>query len=219
MKNNGRYDTSHLAESQYEPGSRGRVLRNKLVITKKREMEEIETQALQVAIDTLLDKYDADYRFKETDIKIMHKLWLGEIYEWASVYRQVNMSKEDFTFAAGNQIPKLMTEFEKVTLHKHTPCNFKTQERIIQALAEVHVEFVLIHPFREGNGRVARILSTVMASQAGLPILNFADITARKRKHYYAAINNGMDRNYKPMEEIFTSIIERTLKTRTDEMS
>ncbi len=217
MKKHRRYDVSHLVESQYEPGSRGQVLRNKLGITRKREMEVIESQALQVAIDTVLGKYDADYRFKESDIKTMHKLWLGEIYEWAGIYRQVNLSKDDFTFAAANQIPKLMAKFEKVTLRKHTPCNFKTQKRIIQALAEVHVEFVLIHPFREGNGRVARILSTVMASQAGLPIIDFADITGRKRKHYYAAINNGLDRNYKPMEEIVTSIIERTLKAKTDE--
>ncbi|TAK86063.1 MAG: hypothetical protein EPO20_09750 [Betaproteobacteria bacterium] len=31
------------------------------------------------------------------------------------------------------------------------------------ALAETHVELVLIHPFREGNGRIARALSTLMA--------------------------------------------------------
>ncbi len=35
---------------------------------------------------------------------------------------------------------------------------------------EVHEELVLIHPFREGNGRVARLLSTLMAFQAGLPM-------------------------------------------------
>jgi cell filamentation protein len=210
MKKQGRYDVSHLTESQFEPGSRGRVLRNQLGIIKKREIEEIETQALQAVIDTLFGKYDADVRFKESDVKTIHKLWLGEIYEWAGAYRQVNLSKDDFTFAAANQIPKLMADFEKFALRKHTPCNFKNRKRIIQALAEVHVEFVLIHPFREGNGRVARILSTLMASQAGLPILDFADITGRKRKNYYAAIRDGLDRNYKPMEEIFTSIIKRT---------
>lgn len=217
MRKHGRYDVSHLAEAQYEPGSRRRVLKNKFGIKKKREMEVAESQALKSAIDTVLGKYHAGYRFKASDIKIMHKLWLGEIYEWAGLYRQVNLSKGDFTFAAASQIPMLMSEFEKVTLRKHTPCNFKTQKRIIQALAEVHVEFVLIHPFREGNGRIARILSTVMASQAGLPIINFAYITGRKRKHYFAAINNGLNRNYQPMEEIFDSIIVKALKAKNDE--
>jgi len=29
------------------------------------------------------------------------------------------------------------------------------------------VELILIHPFREGNGRIARFLSVLMALQAG----------------------------------------------------
>jgi len=33
--------------------------------------------------------------------------------------------------------------------------------------AEVHTELVLIHPFREGNGRCSRILASIMALQAG----------------------------------------------------
>ena len=116
-------------------------------------MEEIESEALQKTLDKLLGIYDKEHRFKESDIKRMHKLWLGEIYEWAGKYRRVNVSKGDFPFAAAKQIPLLMAEFEKGPLCKHTPCNFKTQKRTIQALSEVHVEFVLIHPFREGNGQ------------------------------------------------------------------
>ena len=101
-----------------------------------------------------------------------------------------------------------MREFEKDTLHKHTPCNFKSLKCVIHALAEVHVELILIHPFREGNGRVARMLSTIMASQARLPILNYKDNTSKKRKEYCAAINNGLSREYKPMERLFGKIIE-----------
>ena len=87
-------------------------------------------------------------------------------------------------------------------------------ERIVQALAEVHVELVLIHPFREGNGRVARILSTLMASQAGLPMLNFRDITGRKREEYFVAINNGLSRDYRLMERLFEKIIEQSIKAK-----
>jgi guanylate kinase len=35
---------------------------------------------------------------------------------------------------------------------------------------------------------------------------NAVDITDRKRKHYYVAINNGLNRNYKAIEEIFFSM-------------
>ncbi len=213
MKKSGRYDTSKLVEVQFEPGSQGRVLKNLLGIKRKREMDEVESISLKIALDKLPDSYDENHRFIESDIKQMHKQWLGKIYDWAGKYRQVNVSKGNFSFAVARQVPGLMSDFEKSSLRKHTPCNFKYMKRIIQALAEVHVEFVLIHPFREGNGRLARIISTLMAAQARLPVLDFTDITGRKRKDYFNAINRGLEMDYKPMERIFSRIIERTSGT------
>lgn len=70
----------------------------------------------------------------------------------------------------------------------------------------------MIHPFREGNGRLARMISNVMALQAGLPLLDFSGITGKKREEYFAAVRAGLDRNYEPMKKIFISIIRRTLK-------
>lgn len=214
MKSSGRYDTSSLTEAQFEPGSRGRVLKNKRAIKSKKAMDEAESVALKTAIDKLIGIYDKDHRFTAEDIRTMHKIWLGNIYEWAGEYRQVNVSKGDFHFAASKQIPLLMNAFEKDFLDKHTPCNFKSMERVIQALAEVHVELVLIHPFREGNGRVARLLAILMALQAGLPPLDFTGIVSRKKKDYISAVHAGMERDYKPMEKVFTSAIRKTLKTR-----
>jgi len=210
-----RYDTSSLIEAQFEPGSRGRVLRNKFGIKSRQEMNEAESIALKIAMNKFVGIYDEKHRFTAGDIRTMHKVWLGDIYEWAGEYRQVNVSKGDFHFAAAAQVPKLMAEFEKGALRKYTPCSFKEIERVSQALAEVHVELVLIHPFREGNGRVARILSTLTAFQSALPMLNFKDITGGKRKDYFAAINNGLNRDYKLMERLFTKIIRRTLKTKS----
>lgn len=50
MKKSKRYDTSHLIEDQFEPGSRGRVLKNKLGITSKREMYKYKKEALMYVI-------------------------------------------------------------------------------------------------------------------------------------------------------------------------
>lgn len=48
-------------------------------------------------------------------------------------------------------------------------------------------------------------------------MLNFKDITDRKRKGYFAAINKGLGRDYKPMEILFEKIIERSLKSKSVE--
>ncbi|NIQ12081.1 MAG: Fic family protein, partial [Gammaproteobacteria bacterium] len=76
------------------------------------------------ATDSLFHKYDIDHRFSANDICHMHKIWLGDIYEWAGCYRSVNISKDDFAFAMAARIHGLMDQFEKNQLDKYTPCNF-----------------------------------------------------------------------------------------------
>lgn len=173
MKNKGRYSTAGSSEGEHQPSSDNKVLKNLQKIKAPLILDEYETKTLSVTADSLIDKYDADHCFSAKDICYMHKQWLGSLYSWAGKHRQVNMSKGGFTFAAAYLIPKLMEQFEKKELCEYTPCIFKNESEIINALAIVHTELVLIHPFREGNGRLARLFSILMALQAGLPILDF----------------------------------------------
>ena len=212
MKHSPKYDTSGLIEVQHEPGSHGRVLRNKLGIKSRREMDRAEGEAKEIALKWLAGMYSMSHRFTAKDICLIHKVWLGDIYEWAGNYRQVNVSKGDFPFAGVAQIPKLMRDFEREVLKKFTPCNFKTREEVARAIATVHVELVLIHPFREGNGRAARLLADLMALQTNLPPLNYWGIRGKKRQEYFHAVQEGINRNYAPMTEIFISVLKRTLK-------
>ena len=211
MKKDGRYDVSDLTETQFEPGSNELVLKNRLGIKSAQEMDVAEARALERAMSNFIGSYGEGHRFTAADLSELHKDWLGEIYEWAGKYRQVNISKDDFPFATAAQVPKLMTLFEREVLQRNTPCNFKDRPEIIRALAETHVELVLIHPFREGNGRVSRILSTLMALQAGLPLLDFGLIAGVKKEAYFAAVQAGMDKSYQPMERLFAEIIERSV--------
>jgi cell filamentation protein len=210
MKKGGHYDASGLIEAQFEPGSRGRVLRNLLGIRSKREMDQVEAQEQLHTLEELVRIYDQTHRFTAADVRRIHKMWLEPIYVWAGKYRQVNLSKGDFPFAVANQIPRLMMEFEKGPLREYTPCRFTGMSEIARAIAVVHAELLLIHPFREGNGRVARLLAVLMALQAGLPPLDFGNIKGRKRQEYFRAVQAGLDRDYKPMEKVFSAVIRRT---------
>jgi cell filamentation protein len=210
MKRSGRYDISALDEAQFEPGSRGRVLKNLMGIKSKREMDKVEAREQLRALDELVKIYGQGHRFTSADICRIHRIWLGSIYLWAGRYRRVNLSKAQFPFAAAEQIPRLMEDFERSPLHEYTPCNFRENGKIIRAIAVVHTELILIHPFRDGNGRVGRILSLLMALQAQLPPLDFTEIRGKRKQEYFAAVQAGMDRNYAPMERIFREVIDRT---------
>jgi cell filamentation protein len=207
-----RYDVSGLEENLFEPGSRGRVLKNLLGIKSKREMDRTEGREQVRALEALTALYDRDHRFTAADICHIHHTWLGGIYSWAGRYRQVNLVKDDFPFAAAAQIPRLMTEFERGPLRRFTPCRPAPTETLAMALGMVHVELVLIHPFREGNGRLARLLAVLMGLQAGLPALFFDRLAGRRRQQYFAAVLVGLGRDYEPMAQMFSAVIERTLQ-------
>lgn len=129
------------------------------------------------------------------DLCDCHRTWLGDIYVWAGHYRQVNVSKDGLPFAVFAHVPVLMDQFDRNVLMRCTPCTGASQAAILHALAETHVELLLIHPFRDGNGRLARILSTLMALQAGLPLLDFSGMTGTGKTAYIAAIQAGIETN------------------------
>lgn len=77
MKTFPRYSTSSLLEAQFENDSGSRVLKNKLGIKSKKEMDEAESVALKTTVDDLLGIYDENHCFTAADIRTMHKVGLG----------------------------------------------------------------------------------------------------------------------------------------------
>jgi cell filamentation protein len=107
----------------------------------------------------------------------------------------------------------LMDQFERGPLRQYTPCAMQLVEDQAQAIAVVHAEFELIHPFREGNGRCGRLLAMLMGLQAGLPALDFGGIRGANKRSYIAAIQCAMDQDYRPMTQVFRQVIARTLRS------
>lgn len=197
-------------EAEFEPGSRGRVLRNLLGIVRARDMAEAESQALEIAQEAALERYGPDHRFSAKDVCELHRLWLAPIYPWAGEYRTINIGKGGFQFAHAPLIPRLMSELERGPLRRRTPCRQADKAAVAHALAEVHAELILVHPFRDGNGRMARLLALLMALQADLPPLDFSPIAGRGKRAYIAAIHAAMGKDYEPLNRLFVRIIDRS---------
>ena len=211
LKDTPRYRAEGV-ESETEPGSRGRVLRNLLGVRSVREIQARESEALLRATERLAGEVRIDQRFTAEDIRGFHRLWLGEIYAWAGEYRSVNLFREGIAFAAAREVPRLMCELERGPLAAHTPCGPASRDEIARSLAIVHGELVLVHPFRDGNGRLARLVATLMALQAGLPLLDFGNLGGKGRPRYFAAIQAVLDRDYEPLTSLLRATIERSVR-------
>ena len=192
-----KYDASG-AQGECQPGSDNQVLKNLLDIASPEDMDDAELTLLNKLYEDVLVEHLPTCPITVAHLKSWHKRWLGNVYEWAGEERSVNMSKDGFQFAVAGQIPRLLQQFESQYLARFTPCTNLDDERLIAAIATVHVEFILIHPFREGNGRLSRLLADVMAVQAGYEPLDYSSWDENKPQ-YVAAIHAGVGCDYGPM--------------------
>ncbi len=208
----GRRDPSRYSgatDDEFQPGSRKAVLVNKLGIISRRKMDDLEILAYKAATENLAKSLARNHRFSAQDVKTIHKKIFGNIYEWAGSYRNKDLSKRGFMFTRAIFIAEHMEQFSKNILEAYTPPKVQQRDELTAHLAEIHNELVLIHPFREGNGRTVRLLVHLVAQQAGFGGLDFSFIKGRGKEYerYIAAVQAGVSRNYEPME----AIIQRAL--------
>ena len=179
----------------------GKLLPNLLKLTDKQAIEQSEFEGFLLAELTLTDELSNRTKFNVKYIKKIHKLALGHLYSFAGKYRTVNMSKGGFLFPAAQFVSQSMDAFDDEILSK-MPNKYAEKESLIKDIAKVHGELLFIHPFREGNGRTARILANLMARKQGHKGLNFEIIDKKLFPRYVAAVQAVADKNYLPMEKI-----------------
>jgi cell filamentation protein len=180
-------------------------------------MDRAEFEALVVAQEVYVERVGPDTLFTAATIRDMHRTWLSSIYTWAGQYRTVELQKGAFRWPPAYLVERNMQGFESGVLRQNTPCAPGTVEEVAGRLAVVHAELLLIHPFRDGNGRVARWFSDLMALQAGLPAPAYAFEgrgQAKRRQAYLAAVTRGYVQDYAPLTAFFKDALGAALEVR-----
>lgn len=198
MSNRYQVDGSQGAS---QPGSGDEVLANRLGLTTSDEIAEAELILLGQLYEAVLIDDLPGRALRAEDLFTWHRRWLGNLYDWAGQLRSVNVSKGGFLFANAALVAQLLQAFERDCLARFTPCHGLDREALIDAIAVSHVEIILIHPFREGNGRLSRLLADVMAVQAGHEPLDYSTWDAGKEA-YFSAIRAGQGSDYAPMRQL-----------------
>lgn len=196
----------HSAEQRYQPGSGDSVLANKLGIIDVDEMEALESGLLLMLYEELFIEDQPLSGLAFEHIRVWHRKWLGNVYDWAGKLRNANLTKDGFQFAAANRIPLLIAGFEKQYLSRSGELKNLTRPELVSYLAECHVEFILIHPFREGNGRLSRLLFDMLSVLAGKGVLDYS-LWDEHKLFYFKAIQAGVSGNYRPMVQLVSDIL------------
>lgn len=189
-----RYITNE-EENQHLPNLQG--------LNSAEEIAEAEFEGFLMAEIMLTEQLNPSTRFNCKYIRHIHKLALGELYAFAGKYRTVNMSKGGFLFPSALFIPQSMQIFEDEILSK-LPDQYPDRQSLVKDVATVHGELLFIHPFREGNGRTARMLANLMVRKQGHEGLRFDKINFRE---YVFAVQRVSEKNYLPMQRIIETIL------------
>ena len=188
----------------YEMGSS--VLKNKLGITDPPKAAEEETIGFIKAQVIFTEKLSKKTKFNEKYIREIHKTALNHIYAFAGNYRNVDLSKAGHHFLPYAFVQRGMNYLEQDFLLK-LPTDYDDVKKLIEDIAIVHCELIHIHPFREGNGRTARVFADLMANRAGFPSLELNKFRNENYPRYIEALNKGDDKDYSGMVEIIGNLL------------
>jgi Fic-DOC domain mobile mystery protein B len=106
----------------------------------------------------------------EPYVRELHKRMFNHTWKWAGIYRQKNLSIGVPHYDIRNQIPALLGNARYWIDNK----TFDLDEIAIR----VHHRMVWIHPFRNGNGRHARLLADVIAVKNGRERFTWGSVTS-----------------------------------------
>jgi cell filamentation protein len=182
------------------------LLPNKLGLTQKNEIEQAELEGFLYAYTLLFDELNSKTKFDLKYLKRIHLLALGNLYSFAGRYRTVNISKGGFMFPPAVFLENSMKEFE-INFLKKIPNYYKNKDELIETVARVHGELLFIHPFREGNGRTARLLANLMVAKAGYKLLDLENFKTQKFEMYIKAVQLSAGGDYSLMKEIIASLL------------
>jgi len=173
------------------------VLEEGLTISGKPLKDHEEVVGHAKAIDLVYDLIRRESRLTEKDLFDLHKAVQTErvvdVYKPVGAWKMepnstVIVSGNDqiiFEYAPPKDVPELMQGW--LALLQNT-CKEKAlnREEALTAYACLHVSFVRIHPFWDGNGRMARLIANVPVIRAGFPPII---IPKERRKAYIEALS------------------------------
>lgn len=172
----------------------------------------LSTIDLNEAYDYMLDLASHKQPLSQTTIRDLNRLALAKTHpEWGGEYRalEVHPAKTDFNpytepFDIRPEMDNLIEWSRKAQKEMHP----------VKYAADLHYKFVTIHPFRDGNGRTARLLMSLALTENGYPVVNIMPDKASREEYMETLLDSQKRRDPTAFEDLVGKYTEKTLKKR-----
>lgn len=180
------------------PGSD--VLKNLLNIRNAELLAEAETELTAERYRTYQSPVESLADFSLNHLSYLHRYLFQDIYDWAGNLRDVDISKGNTRFCTWTRIKP---EANKLLKGISQLEGLVTKQELVKEIANLFCELNIIHPFREGNGRVQRFFFEELLFVLGYDI-NWPKIS---QNAWLEANIAGVHLDLSPLEKIFTEAL------------
>lgn len=181
------YNSNHIEGNTLTYGQTELLLLFGKVVDAANMKDLEDMKASNVALNMMKEQAQSEYPLTETFIRQLHHTLLREDYTayrnlpdgqttsyvvHAGVYKTrpnsvITRTGERFNYAAPEETSALMTDL--VAWYNEEEQNGKLT--IAELCALFHYRYIRIHPFEDGNGRMARLLMNYTLSRKGYPMI------------------------------------------------
>ncbi len=160
-------------------------------------------------VDKYIEKHILKYPYNEKILCLLHRRMFKYIYNWAGNYRQEEMvvGRHESDTLDWEKIPKKISHFFK-QFNATPQKTMKNKKLLIQKLVFFHQQLAWIHPFKDGNGRIIRLMCDLIAWKWGYK-LEWHLEKGKSRKHYHHAVRYAV--HHQKTAQL-SRIISRSLK-------
>ena len=195
------YHSNNIEGNSLTFGETKSLLLHNITAQGKPLKDHVEITGHNEAIDALVDLTRGDTPLTESFVRQLHALILRERYqvdaitaEGAPTRRWIEVGQyktgqnhvqtvtgEIFRFAEPMDVPEKMHKLLQTINELQAP----SSSEVVLVAAKAHYDFVLIHPFDDGNGRMARLLMNLILIKYGFPP---AIIKTEDKANYFSAL-------------------------------
>jgi len=188
---------THIEGNELNLSQAEKVIKGEEVLARARDIQEVINYRKVIEYISQWENPNYSKEITEEVIKHMHNIVVNRILpeEKSGSYRSAQVVVKNsysgqisFRPPPSSQVPKLIEDLIRFI---NSPQDGEIHPVIKSAV--VHYEFVRIHPFIDGNGRVARALSTLILFEEGYDIRRFFSLEEYYDKNaskYYQALQS-----------------------------
>lgn len=177
------------------------------VIATYRDLCAVEMENILSASDRHLSRRkNADAAWlDEPFLRRLHADMFGSVWAWAGKYRQVELNIGVAPHKVAEEIGRLLGDF------RHWHGLTVGEMPVLERAARLHHRLSWIHPFRNGNGRHARMAADIYLNSQGHPLPAWPGeelaATNETRRRYLAALRTADAGDFGPLLALIESLL------------